>query len=43
MVSCEWFVRMGRGTNEWFVVCMGNGVENRYVVAHGKANGQWEL
>jgi len=43
MVSCEWFVRMGKGTNGWFVVCMGNGVENKYVVAHGKTNGQWEL
>jgi len=25
------------------MVCMGNGVENRFVVAHGKTNGWWEL
>jgi hypothetical protein len=43
MVSGEWFVKMGRGTNGWFMVCMGNGVEDGYVVAHGKVNGQWEL
>jgi hypothetical protein len=43
MVSGKWFVKMGRATNGWFMVCMGNGVENRSMVAHGKANGQWEL
>ncbi len=25
------------------MVWMGNGVEDRYVVAHGKENGRWEL
>jgi hypothetical protein len=30
-------------TNGWFMVCMGDGVEDRSVMAHGKANGRWEL
>ncbi len=38
-----WFIQMGKGSNGWFVVCMGNGVENRFVVVHGKSNGWWEL
>jgi len=25
------------------MVCMGDGVENKFVVVHGKANGWWEL
>jgi hypothetical protein len=25
------------------MICMGDGVENRFVVAHDKANGWWEL
>jgi hypothetical protein len=33
---------MGRGTSGRYVVCMGDGVETRYVVAHDKVNGQWE-
>jgi len=27
----------------WFVVCVGDEMENRSVVVHDKANGQWEL
>jgi hypothetical protein len=38
-----WFVKMGGGTSGWFMVCMGNGVENRSMVAHDKANGWCEL
>jgi hypothetical protein len=37
-----WFVKMGRGTSGRCMVCMGNGVETRSMVAHDKANGQWE-
>jgi hypothetical protein len=34
-----WFVKMGRGFNGWFMVCMKDWVENKSVVAHGKTNG----
>jgi len=34
-----WLVRMGGGTSGWFMVCMGDGVDNRFVVAHDKENG----
>jgi hypothetical protein len=34
---------MGGKTSGWFVVCMEDGVKNRFVVAHDKANGQCEL
>jgi len=27
----------------WFVVCVGDEMENRSMVVHDKANGQWEL
>jgi hypothetical protein len=37
-----WFVKMRRGTNERCVVCMGDRVEIRFVVAHDKTNGRWE-
>jgi len=33
---------MGR-TNGWFVICIGDEMENRFVMAHDKANEQWEL
>jgi hypothetical protein len=29
--------------NEWFMVCMGDEVENRSLVVHDEANGRWEL
>jgi hypothetical protein len=34
---------MGRGTNGWFVICVGDGVENKVVMAHDEANGRREL
>jgi hypothetical protein len=34
-----WFVKMEGGTNEKCMVCMGNGVQTRFVVAHDKSNG----
>jgi len=34
-----WFVRIGWGINGWFMVYMGDGVENRSMVAHDRANG----
>jgi hypothetical protein len=37
-----WFIKMGEGTSGKCMVCMGDGVETRYVVAHDKTNGQWE-
>ncbi len=41
LVGDMWFVRMGGGTSGWFVVCMGNGVESKSMVAHDKTNGRW--
>jgi hypothetical protein len=38
-----WFVKMGGGFSGWFMLCMGDGVKNRFVVTHGNANGRWEL
>ncbi len=34
-----WFVKIGGGTSGRCVVCMGNGVKTRSVVAHDKVNG----
>jgi len=34
---------MGGVINGWFVVCMGDEVEDKFVVAHNKTNGQWGL
>jgi hypothetical protein len=31
-----------KGISGWCVVCMGNGVETKSMVAHDKTNGQWE-
>jgi hypothetical protein len=43
LVSGLWFVKIRGGTIGWFVVCMGNGVQDKFVMAHGKENGRWEL
>jgi hypothetical protein len=37
-VGGVWFVKMGEGTNGRCIVCMGNGVEIKSVVAHDKIN-----
>jgi len=37
-----WFVKMRGGTSGRCVVCMGDGVEIKFMVAHDKTNGQWE-
>ncbi len=37
-----WFVKMGGGINGRCMVCMGDGVEIRSMVAHDKTNGRWE-
>jgi hypothetical protein len=37
-----WFIKMGRGTSGRCVICMGDGVETKSMVAHDKANGRWE-
>ncbi len=34
---------MGGVINRWFVVCVSNEVRDRFVVAHDKTNGRWEL
>ncbi len=34
-----WFVTIRREISEWFIVCIGDGVEGRFMVAHDKANG----
>ncbi len=34
-----WFVKMGGKTSGKCVICMGDGVETRFVVAHDKING----
>ncbi len=33
-----WFIEMGGGTSERCAICMGDGVEIRYVVVHDKSN-----
>ncbi len=37
-----WFVNMGGGISGKCMLCMGDRVEIEFVVAHDKANGQWE-
>jgi hypothetical protein len=37
-VVCD-FIIIGGVTSGWFVVCVGDEVEERLVVAHDKANG----
>jgi hypothetical protein len=34
---------MGGVTSGWFVICMGDEVEDRSMVVHDKTNGRWEL
>ncbi len=34
-----WFVKLGGGPSGKCVVCMGDGVETRSMVAHDKTNG----
>jgi len=41
-VDGVWFIKMERGTNGRCVVCMGDEVETRFVVAHDQINGWWE-
>jgi hypothetical protein len=31
-----WFVKIGEKNNEWFMVCMGDGVKNRLVTTQVK-------
>ncbi len=38
-----WFVKRVEGINGWFMIYIGDGVENRFVVMHEKVNGWWEL
>jgi len=38
-----WFVKLGKGTSEWFMVWMGGGIHGWFVVVHDKAHGRWEL
>jgi len=38
-VGGVWFVKMGGGISGRCMVCMGHGVETRFVVAHDKING----
>jgi hypothetical protein len=35
-------VKMGGGTSGRCMVCMGDGVETKFVVTHDKINGRWE-
>jgi hypothetical protein len=39
LIGGVWFGWMGKVTSGWFVVYVGDGVEDRYVVVHDKANG----
>jgi hypothetical protein len=43
LINGVWFVKMGGGINGWFVICMGDEMEDRSMVANIKTNGQWEL
>jgi hypothetical protein len=38
-VGGVWFVKMGGRTSGKCVICMGNGVEIKSMVAHDKTNG----
>ncbi len=38
---CDLF-KIKRVINGWFVVCMGDEMEDRSVVPHDEANGRWE-
>jgi len=38
-VDGVWFVKIGKRTNGKCVVCMGDGVKIRFMVAHDKTNG----
>jgi hypothetical protein len=39
LVGGVWFVRIKEKSNGWFVVCMGDKVEDRSVGVHDEANG----
>jgi len=43
LIGGVWFVKIKRGNSGSFVVWMGNGVENRSIMAYDKANARWEL
>jgi hypothetical protein len=43
LVGGVWFGTISGETNGWFMVCIGDGVEDRFMVVHNKANGRWEL
>ncbi len=43
LVGGVWFVRIRQITNGWYVVYMGDEVEDRSVVPHDETNEQWEL
>jgi hypothetical protein len=34
---------MGGGISVWCVVCIGDGMDTKFVVAHDKTNEWWEL
>jgi hypothetical protein len=38
-----WFVKIEGRINGWFVLCMGNGVKDRFMMAYDKTNERWEL
>jgi hypothetical protein len=38
-----WFVKLGGGTSGRCMVCMGDEVETKSMVAHDKANGWWDI
>ncbi len=38
-----WFVKMIGAISEWYVVCIGNGVDNEFVMVSERANGRCEL
>ncbi len=43
LVNDVWFVRIGGVINGWFMVYMGDEVEDKLVVAHDEMNKWWEL
>jgi hypothetical protein len=43
LINVVWLVIIKGVTSGWFVVCMGDEMENRLVVPHDEANGWWEL
>ncbi len=43
LVGDVWFVTISGETSGWLMVCIRDGVEDRFMVVHDKANGGWKV